>query len=87
MIQQFGNPDQYDEIDADGVYQNKRGDSFQFRKGHLLAKGQIAADGLKRVGDMELLTPEGKAALDLKAEEAPANKAEVTPDNKAVEKK
>lgn len=72
--------DVYDVIDADGVYQDKRGDSFQFKKGHLLAKGQIAADQLKKVGAFELITPEGKAETELKAEErAPENKAAPAP--------
>lgn len=74
--------DSYDVIQDDGVYQDKDGNSFQFRKGHLLAKGQIAADQLKKVGAIELITPEGKAELELKAEEAPQNKAAPAPANK-----
>lgn len=77
--------DSYDVIPEDGVYTDKRDNSFQFRKGHLLAKGQIAADDLKKVGPIELITPEGKAALEVKADEAPENKMAPAPANKAPE--
>ena len=73
---------EHDTIKSDGVYEDRLGNRFQYRKGHVLAPG--AARALKRVGDYpEPLSPADAAA---KAEaDAPENRAEAAaPENKAA---
>lgn len=87
--------DNTDTIKQDGVYEDRMGNRFQYRKGHVLAPD--AAKTLTRVGDfVEPLSPADAAAqaeadasenqtattAEAKAEAAPENKADAAPATK-----
>jgi hypothetical protein len=70
-----------DVITEDGVYTDEQGNSFQYRKGHVLAEGEKA--NLKKTGDFP--EPEGTGEAEhreTKADQAPDNKAAPDPSNK-----
>lgn len=81
---------EHDTIRQDGVYEDRLGNRFQYRKGHVLAPG--AARSLTRVGDYPVaMSPADAAAkaerdepeTGAKAEpEAPENKADAAPSTK-----
>lgn len=72
-----------DIIEADGVYEDGEGNRFQYRAGHQLARGDIKARKLKKVGAFPSLGKPGEAEHEAtKADAAPENKAEKVGESK-----